>query len=300
MTLQQQLAELEKAFKAITVGDLGDAVLQPEKFNKFIREVQNASPILDASRRLPMASQQKDIDRIHFGSRILKTGAGTPAEVKPTFATNSLICVKARGRVEIKDDTLEDNIERGALEDTLLTLIGERVGLDVEELFVQGDTGSGDAYLALTDGWNKLAGNQFDETDADPTEVEAYLKFALDSMPQQYRRNRQNMRFWVSYDIEDAYREVLKGRGTGLGDSAQTGSGVLAYKGIPLIEVPNQPDGSLLLAPMDNLVWGAWRNVKIEKFRDPENEQTQFWISVRTDCNYEDEDAAVFGSGYTG
>lgn len=64
---------------------------------------------------------------------------------------------------------MEDNIEGGSitasmgssaggLQDTLVTLLGQRASLDLEELAILGDTATvGDDYLAMTDGFLKLA-----------------------------------------------------------------------------------------------------------------------------------------------
>lgn len=295
MKIEEMLKELDNAFKAITVSDLGSAVLQPEKFQQFVQTAQNASSILNDARRFDMMSDKKDIDRVGYGSRLLKDEANL-AEVKPTFATNRLDVVKVRGVTGLTDDTLEENIARGNLEDLLIQLMATRAGLDIEELGVKGDSGSGDTYLALTDGWNKLAGVQLTgttDTDFDQDDVESMLEEMLIALPQPYRRNRQNLRYYVAFNVENAYRNVLRSRGTGLGDTAQVGAGGIAYKGIPLIEVPNMPSNAGTLTPRDNIVWGVFREIRMEKDRIPATETTNFYISAKVDFHYEDEDGAV-------
>jgi hypothetical protein len=54
--------------------------------------------------------------------------------------------------VHLHYEVLEDNLERGNLESHIMRLIAERASLDLEEWMLSADTGSGDAYLALTDG----------------------------------------------------------------------------------------------------------------------------------------------------
>lgn len=299
MKLDEMLRVLDSAFKAIVVGDLGNAVLQPEKFNAFVLSAQNASVILNDARRFDMQSDKRDIDRVGYASRLLKDEANL-AEVKPTFATNRLDVVKVRGLTGLTDDTLEENIARGNLEDTLVQLMGARSGLDMEELFVKGDTASGDTFLALTDGWNKLAGVQLTgvaNADFTANDVESMLEAMLVGLPQQYRRNRANLRFYVAFNVENAYRNVLRSRGTGLGDQAQTGITPVAYKGIPLVEVPNMPTNTGTLTARDNIVYGVFRDIKMEMDRLPATETTNFYVSAKVDAHYEDEDGAVHAKG---
>lgn len=378
------LQRLDAAFKSITVGDLGSTKLSPEKADRYIRAVENSTPILREARLLPMGSDKRDIDRTGFGSRIMQaavedTAPGSTSE--PTFTQNQLVAVEAIAVVGITDSALEDNIEREDFEDTLLDMMGARSGIDLEELYVKGDTGSGDTYLALTNGWNKLAaaavsgaitdtGGGMNTTLADAagagTQIlnvtdaangaandwirigagwtqeyrqitavnvnavtlnepllnnhvageaaveiaaapdfnrhspEAMFEAMLQAMPQKYLTDRGALRFWVSWDIENTYRDQLRARGTALGDQAQTSAQPVAYKGIPIVTAANMPAGQALLSHPDNLVYGIRRDVRIERERLPKLRRTDFVLTVRTDAHFEDVDAVVHGSGYTG
>jgi len=244
----QILERLGTAMKALTVGDLGSSVLTEEKADQFIREIENSTPVLNNARRLTMRSHTRDIDRIAFTSRIMTdptTAEDDANDSEPTFTTNQLVAQEAMGALGLKDPTIEDNIERDRLEETVLTLAGRRVGVDLEELFLNGDTGSGDSYLALTDGWIKKAGNSVagapdfpTNGDFDESDVEAAFDAALQAIPKKYLRDRSAFRFLVTWDMEDDYRDVLKARNTDLGDAAQTGDGTLRYKGVALEFVP--------------------------------------------------------------
>lgn len=75
MDTQTLLNKLDTAYKAITTTDMGQGLLTEEKASQFIRVVQDSTPLLSLSRRLPMNSHTRDIDRIAFAGRILqKTG----------------------------------------------------------------------------------------------------------------------------------------------------------------------------------------------------------------------------------
>lgn len=303
LTTKDLIAKIDAAMKAITTTDLGSSVLRPEKADRFIRTVSEATPVLQAARRLTMNAPTRDIDRVAFTSRILgpaTEGTDLTNESKPTFAMNQLVAVEAGGVVGLTDNTLEDNLEREDFEDTLLDLIAERSGVDLEELFIQGDTASADPYLQLTDGWLKLAANQLADTDFDATDVEAMFNAMLLAVPKKYFRDPSQWRFYVPWNIADDYREKLKARGTALGDEMYTTARSLAYKGVPVEVVPNMPAGNALLVPPVNLVYGIYRQIRIEPDRVAKARKTDFVVTLRADCHYEDENAAVRAQGYTG
>src|SRR5690606_7686037 len=109
--------------KSITTGALGDAVLSPEKRDRFVQSLERRAPMLAATRRIVMTSFETDIDRITIG-QVLEPpqaeGEEFEGETTPDTLTNRLHAVKARGRVKLSDEALADNIERENFEDTLV------------------------------------------------------------------------------------------------------------------------------------------------------------------------------------
>lgn len=299
------LEKINEALKAVTRNDLGAAILAPEKRQMFVRTVSESTRILDEARRIDMNSHTYDIDRVGFASRILRGAqedTEPTGESKPDFGTNSLESKEVIAIAGITDSTLEDNIERENFEDTLLQLIANRVGFDLEDLFVNGDTNSSDELYKVTNGWLKKAVNGVvgAEGDFDVTDVESMFDAMIRAVPKKYLRDRSQWRFYVHWDIEDAYRDVLRKRGTGLGDTAQTTGQTLAYKGIAVVDCPSMPAGKALLVPPSNLVYGIYRDIRIEPDRIPKKRRTDFVTTLRVDCHYEDENAAVVAEGFTG
>jgi HK97 family phage major capsid protein len=295
--------ELEKALKSITVPTLGNSVLQPEKAKQFVQVLSAASPMLNDARRIDMNAMIRDIDRVGFAGRILSKGTEgvAPADApNPQFKLNRLIANELVSNIPMSDSALEDNIAKGNLENTLIQLIGDRTGFDLEELFLLGDTTSGDAYLAVTDGWLKKAGNAIVAADYDETKIEDALEKALLAVPQKYMRDRTGFKYYVSLKAENDYRNVLRTKNTSLGDSSQAGFNVVAYKGIDLVVVPNMPVGDILLVQSDNLVYGIHRDIKIEPQRWAAKRSTEFTTSLRADAHFENEEAAVHVKGYIG
>jgi hypothetical protein len=381
---QDLIAKLDLAIKSITTATLGTTKLTAEKQERFVRSVEKKAVILGEARRVDMKSHTKDIDRVGFGARIMQAGVENVAAAEgnlPTFATNQLVAVEAVAVVGITDSTLEDNIEKENFEDTLVDMMGNRAGIDMEELFVKGDTASGDTYLALTDGWLKLAANAVDgaitdtggggnttlaavggagaqeitvaaaaniivndyirigagitqeyfkvtavnaavltldgqlkynhaigeavveitaKPDFNPYDVEDMFEAMLNALPSEHIQDPSEWRFYVSWATDNDYRNKLKARGTALGDEAQTSTKPLTYKGVPVKVTANVPAAAALLSHPDNLVYGIYRDVKVEPDRQPKARKTDMVLSVRIDANYEDQNGAVAASGYIG
>jgi hypothetical protein len=313
MHTQELLAKLDGAVKAITRSDMGQGLLTPEKAEQFIRVVQDSTPLLSMARRLTMNAPTRDIDRILFNGRILAGTGGdqypVANEQKTVPYLNKLESQELGGFVGVTDTTLEDNIERASFEDTIIQLLGEATGRDLEYLFLAGDKSlSSDSLLKVTNGWLKKTANKVTGGDAgtltasqfDKTKVEDLLNKLLSVVPKKYMTDLSQWRYFVTWDILDDYRDSLRARQTSLGDFAQTGANQLAFKGITLQYVPQMPLGTALLAPPNNLVYGLYRDVKIEPDRVPKERKTDFVVTVRADAHFEDENASAVATGYVG
>lgn len=318
MTNQEMLARLDQAFKFITVGDLNQGILQPDKLDRFVRAMQHRTVILNEARFINMDAQQVDIDRVGFIGRILRSGtdaAGAHRElpqnqfVQPAFNTNSLVAVELQAITGIRDKALRRNIERDGFENTLVDLFGEAAGRDMEEFAILADEDiawANDDVLSLTDGWIKLAGNQVfgvagnDPADFDPADPESLFDAMIQAVPKQFLQNRAEWRFYVDFEIEDSYRNILRARGTALGDTAQVGAQPLVYKGIPIKYVPmlERSDAGAagrvaMLQHPDNMAWGVFHEVTVERDRIVKDRRTDFVLTFEGDVGYEDENAAV-------
>ena len=324
-TNDQLLAKLDQAYKEVTVADLDQTVLAPDKFDQYIQAMQHRTVILPEARFMTMESQITDIDRVGFVGRILTEGVdaaqavvGAEASVNPAFNTNRLTAKELRALTGIRDRALRRNIERGGFENTLVNLFGEAAGRDFEEwaLLANEDANArqggpfpaGDVLLTLTDGWIEKAANKVfgvagaDPAEFDPNDVEEILDAMLVALPKQFLQNRSEWRYYVPWELENAYRNVLRARGTALGDSAQTQAQPLYYKGIPvrycpMMERSQAPvDGAgrvAMLTHPDNTVWGIFHEVYIEREREAKLRRTDFVLTFEGDCHYEDENAAV-------
>ena len=324
LSQEEMLKLIDRAMKGgiVDVDALGDAVLQPTKLTRFIRKMQESTVILPIARYFPMDAQIHDIDRISFTGRVLDSGEDAGGShrnldeadfAKPVTNTNVLTVHEFQAIVSLRDKALRRNIERENFEDTLIDLLGEAVGRDMEEFALFADktfTYNQDHVLSKSNGWIKQAANAVygagGNKDFDPsadTYPENMLNAMLEGMPKEYLSNISSWRYWVNWTVENAYRDILKKRGTALGDLAYTTGGQLAYKGIIIERVPmieraktegaGGPGDVAMLGYPNNHVWGVFHKVTIEREREAKKRRTDFVLTLEVDAGYEDENAVI-------
>lgn len=284
-------------------------MLNPEQNMKFIRKVIDEPTFLNKVRSVPMNSPQMKINKIGFGSRILRaaTQGSSPFiddnqdsarylaatdRVKPTTEQVDLSTEEIIAEIHLPYEVFEDNIEGEDLEGTIMALVAERAALDLEELLLLGDTASGDAYLALQDGILKLCTSHVVDA-ANATVSAEIFNNMKKAMPTKYRRNLNTMGYFVSMDRESDYRLAVSNRQTGLGDSILTGTQPLPVFGIPMFGAALMPNAKGLLVNPKNVIFGIQRNIRIEQDRDIRARLVIIVLTMRVAIQIEEEDACV-------
>ena len=131
----------------MAVHDLIDSggYLLPEQATRFMSVLVDQPTLLRNSRILTMTRPAQLVEKIRLGERILRPANSGEALAKDQRARPDLGAVALEAKLfkaetRLSEETLEDNIERGKLKDTLLRLMAERVALDMEEIIVRGDS----------------------------------------------------------------------------------------------------------------------------------------------------------------
>ena len=189
---------LRKADLAIADLQTNGGLLNPEQGAAFIRKLIKQPTLIRLCRVVEMNAPIRKINKIGFGSRILRAATsgtalpenpqvngGLGGRAKPTTSQIELQTKEQIAQVNIPYDVMEDNIERATtannelpntgpagLRQTIIDLIAERAALDMEELGLLAASTYNNpadpddtAYLSQFDGWLHLAetdGNVYD------------------------------------------------------------------------------------------------------------------------------------------
>lgn len=306
MSTNQQL--IQKADLALADLASNGGLLLPEQTDAFIQVLIDSPTIINRARVVTMNGPQKKINKIGFGSRILRPATSSAAlgdsdRSKPDLGQITLNSKEVIAEIHLPYDVLEDNIEggninaaagssAGGLQDTLVALLGNRAALDLEELAILGDVLSGDAYLALCDGFLKRMTAHVVSAGGATISKDVF-KAAIKSMPDKYLRVRGDNEFFVSVDNETEYRDTVANRATGLGDSALLTANSMAAYGSSVVAAPLMPNTKGIYTNPNNLVFGIQRRVNIEYDKDIRARKFIVVLTARVDFQVEEVDAAV-------
>jgi HK97 family phage major capsid protein len=304
MTNSQIIDKADLAVSDLT-GDGG--YLNPIQANRFIRMLIDQPTLVNQVRVVPMNAPTMEINKIGFTSRILKVAPSSGTALaqnnrsKPTTEQVSLTTSEIMAEVHLPYDVIEDNIERGVLEDTVMAMITERASTDLEELLIQGNTSTGaDAFMQLKDGvLAQATSHVVDFQDSgDRTVTKNIFKWGIKAMPNKYMRNRAKMRFYVSPDTETEYVDSITNRETNYGDAKiQRWTPSYAY-GVPVYPAALMPNTNYILCDPKNIILGIQRQIMIETDRDIRARVLIIVLTMRIDIVFEEEDAIVKGTGF--
>lgn len=315
MTSNQEL--IRKADLVISDLTGNGGYLNPEQSNAFIRKLLVAPTMLAQVRRVTMSAPIRKINKISFATRILNAGnagsgpyptvLGSSARAKPTTEQITLQTHEVIAEVHLPYDVIEDNIEggnvgtfneggnppmAGGFRDTIVTLIAERVAIDLEEQFLQGDTSSGDAYLAQTNGILKLVTSNI--VDASNQQINrTILKNGMKTLPSQYRRNRNALSHFLSTEQEIEYRDTIANRETSMGDAQLQSTAPVYAAGSPVTGVPLMPGSTGILTNPMNLVFGVQRDIMMETDKIITQRVYVIVVTARVAVQIEEELACV-------
>lgn len=299
---------INKADLALADLAANGGLLNPEQTDKFIQTLIDSPTLINRARVVTMNGPQKKINKIGFGSRILRPAVSGEAladnkRAKPDLGQISLNTKEVIAEIHLPYDVLEDNIEGGnisaamgsqpgGLGDTLITLLGNRAALDLEELSILGDTGSADEYLALTDGFLKIANSHVVDGLAASITKDIFKK-AVKAMPDKYLRNRSELEFFISVDQETEYRDTVANRVTGLGDAALVTANAMAVFGSNIVGAALMPNAKGIYTNPNNLIFGIQRRIHVEYDKDIRARKFIVVLTARVDFQVEEKDAVV-------
>lgn len=165
-----------------------------------------------------------------------------------------------------------------------------------------------------SDGDFDLVGKIAEIDTNEPYALEIKYGVMLKNMPSKYHKNYKDFIFMNPPVVTQDYILALETRGDALGASAILKGDTRVYHDVPIIDVPLMPidlgsDGATpdhfgkigdgvytdaILTLKNNLIIGIQRDIKIESKREPADEATYIFYSMKTDVQIENVDAVVF------
>jgi HK97 family phage major capsid protein len=301
---------LEKADLALSDLTSDGGLLQPQQANRFIKLLIKKSVLLPRIQTMTMNSPKRLIETLRFAGRVLKPGTEATAlasaqRSKPDLIKNELDAKLYKAEVRLNNEVLEDNIERGALRNTIMQTLAEAVARDLEYAAWNGDTASADALLAVQDGFRKLITTNVTAFGGNPTGKALWLAMLKDLPNEFLLRNR--LMFFTSINSELDWRDQLSERATMLGDNQMTGSELARFQNMPILAIPEAPENlgagtnetETVLSDPQNLVAGFVRRMRIETDRDITAGELIIVVSMRVAFQMVHEPAAVKFTGVT-
>jgi hypothetical protein len=302
MSTENEVVQRAMLMISDLAGDGG--LLNPEQNNTFIRLMMDEPTLLQDVRTIPMSSPTMKINKIGFGSRVMRPARQTegvraltpPEYAKPTTTQIELETKEVICELHLPYEVLEDNIEKADLENTILSLLAERAALDFEDLLVNGDTtgvdDDGMGFITYMDGALKqIHSNTVDAMGA-PISATVFNN-VIKALPTRFRRNRNQMRLYVPMNVEQDYRLALSSRGSPLGDATLTGDKDVPVFGVGMKGAALMKQDRILFTNPSNIIFGVQRNIRIETQRLISEREIKIVMTARVAIAVEQEEAAV-------
>ena len=297
-------------------------LLNPEQARRFIDYVWDATVLANDGRRVTMRANTMEIEKVNVGERVIRAAAqalGSYENAGATFTKVELTTKKIRLDWEVSTESLEDNIEGGALEDHLVRLMTSAFANDLEDLAINGDGGA-DPFLGIMDGFVNQVTGSGDAHEAIVTvtgnewtpEVMQQIIYAL---PRKYRAIKSNLRFYAGTDtfagivanngtLADAIAAAFDPRVAGternrqayLDGAGQTfgNANVTRVLGVDVLEVPYYPADYVDLTFPANRVWGFQRDITVNREYKAKKDTIEYTVFVRFGIAWEELDAVAY------
>ena len=298
-------------------------ILAPEQARRFIDYVWDATVLAKDGRRVTMRANTMEIEKVNVGERVIRAAAqadNTYTNAGATFTKVELTTKKIRLDWEVSTESLEDNIEGGALEDHLVRLMTNAFANDIEDLAINGDGSTGN-FLSIMEGFVNKVTSGSDAHEAIVTVsgdewTPSVMQDIILAMPRKYRAIKSNLKFYAGTDafqgivtnngtLADAVAEAIAGMTPGstqanrqnyLDGVGQTLGGARTTRvlGVDVMEVPYYPADYVDLTFPANRVWGFQRDITVNREYKPKKDTIEYTVFVRFGLQWEELDAVAY------
>jgi len=293
----------------IAVGDMTDhgGILLPAQAKQFMHMLAKESVLLSRVTMVPMKAPKQQYTKIKMADRVLRAGREAVAlhpddYAKPSFAEIELDAKLFKAETHITYETLEDNIEGGTFQQTIMQMMAEAIARDQEDLIINGDTKSADPFLKTMDGL--LVQSRRHVIDAQGKAINKdLLSNLLKILPAEQKRNKNKMCFLTGINAEQDYRSTLAERATAVGDKFLEGGTPIMAFGLPIMSVPLFPENlgahqdqtHVLLCDPKNVFVGIWRQIRVKTAEDISKGTVKVVTTMRFDVVLSEPEATAQG-----
>lgn len=225
--------------------------LDPEQQRQFLEHVkEDIGGVLSSMRFETPDRPEKKLPLLHVGEAVTESAEeNTQATdtVDPKFQDIALNCKKLRVRDTTSRELLMQNVQQGDYANTMFQMIGRRHGYDLLTLYFLGDTTITGTYpdaklLKRLDGFMKKSEAARVRDYAGARVQSGIFADMLRRLPARYKRNTQNLRWYVPASLLGDWQYLLTSRQTDLGDRMlQAANGVASIMGIQVVPVGPMP-----------------------------------------------------------
>lgn len=303
MNNSELIAAIEKNLSSVFKGTTAasDGKMNAEQSAAFVKKVVDQSDFLKLVGIETMRSDTKEINLIGMANRVIRKGVkGTaPDATAWNNGKRTLTAVETVLAVNISFDDLEDMIEEDNVENTITDIMTTTFANDMSDLMINGDEASADDFIKINDGIVELVTDD-DECNSDTTwagdsKKKDVLAAVLKKMPNKWKRNVNELRFFCSPSFDEEYRDEISARNTALGDTATTEATRVKHKGIILEPVGFWPDDLVLLTNPQNLKLGIHkRNMRLGRFINERTRSVELTLTSRADFEYALSEAIAY------
>jgi hypothetical protein len=244
----------------ITTDQMASAgLLNAEQSSKFIDYVIDETSMKEKVRVVKFKPSQMTIEKLNVANRVAVAKAqATDPGLRRGVSTSKVTLEHHEIMVpfEIGDTVKEENIEGDNVEDHIIKMMATALANNLEEGYWDGNTtghavlesellegGSSslyikDQYLALYNGWLKNAESGHVVDAAGAAISKGIFSQALNAMPRKFKKDKSKLKFMLSSDHEQEYRDFISSRIGKAADDALEGKGTLPAYGVDLMPVP--------------------------------------------------------------
>lgn len=296
-------------------GVAGGGILNPEQSRQFIDYVWDATYLAKDGRHIVMNANTAEIEKVNVGERVIRQANqadGTYENAGAAFTKVEITTKKIRLDWEIARETLEDNIEKDALEDRIVRNMTSALANDIEDLAINGLGTGTDKFMSIMPGFVALAGatgsgaHELAVTVTGGAWTPDVLQNIINTMPRKYRALKSGLKF---YAATGTFSDIVRNNGTlanavwsdgnkqaYLDGVGQTVGGLKTTRvlGVDLAEVPYLPEGRVELTFPQNRVWGFQRDVQVLREYKNKKDTIEYTVFVRFGIAWEELDALAY------